>query len=225
MQREFDPVVVAIANAFEPFPDAAPAVDPAPPRIAAGTPAAPVATAANLATGLVVAPRRVLAAAVEPCAAPRVGGVTARVLKRDTAAGWMLLEIAAGTARPLATVALPPDGALLALASGPGGAVVAVSGERAGAGLSAPLQPGASGAPVLDRSGRLVGLVKPMTSAPRLVAGVAIPQSHPLVAGEALAAALAEAGATPAGEAGAERSAGEIAAALGPAVVGVECGR
>ncbi|WP_240539878.1 peptidoglycan-binding protein [Salinarimonas soli] len=233
LAKTLDPLVVAIANSFEPFPGAAPVAAPTPPRIAAPAPppaAAPaIAPAATTpATGLAVAPRRVLTAAVEGCAQPRVGGASAKVVTIDPAAGLMLLEAEAGRAVPLSAGQTDDREGLVALAYGPGQParmLMAVAGERAASGLVAPLQAGAAGAPVFDRAGRLVGLVRSVPLAPRLVAGVAIPAAHPLVTGEALARVLRDAGAVSSPEAGAARSAGEIAARMQAAVVPVECGR
>jgi hypothetical protein len=108
----------------------------------------------------------------------------------------------------------------------PARSLVAVAGENGSSGLVAPLQPGAAGAPVFDRAGRLVGLVAALPVAPRLVAGVALPASHALVAGDALAGFLRDAGApaAPQPDRPFDRSAGEIAAAAGASVVPVDCG-
>jgi hypothetical protein len=144
--------------------------------------------------------------------------------------GLMLLDVEAGRHRPLALGAPAAGTSLVALAYGSGGSargLVAVAGEHDAGRLMAPLQPGGAGAPVFDRVGRLVGLVKAVPAVPRLVAGVALPAGHALVTGEALAALLREAGApaplNPEPVSG--LSAGEIAAAVGAAVVPVDCGR
>jgi hypothetical protein len=47
--------------------------------------------------------------------------------------------------------------------------------------FSAPLQPGAAGAPVLDAAGHLIGLVAPVTGDPRRIAGVVPVASYEVV--------------------------------------------
>ena len=84
--------------------------------------------------------------------------------------------------------------------------------------LIAPLQPGAGGAPVLDRSGRLVGLVARYPTAPRRVAGIVPPARLALVPAQAVAVFLAgqgiaEAKPRPDGGPG----------ALAPALVAIAC--
>ncbi|MCP6379620.1 hypothetical protein NL466_28420, partial [Klebsiella pneumoniae] len=81
---------------------------------------------------------------------------------------------------------------------------------------------GAGGAPVLDRSGALVGLVTLYPTAPRLVAGVVPPARYGLVPGSAVAALLAEAGlrVAPPQRAGGQ---GAAIAALSGAIVAVTC--
>jgi hypothetical protein len=215
---EVDRLVIAVANAFDPFPaGAAPAAAPA-----AGPATVPAALAAPrvAATGLTVAPGRVLTAssALEGCAEPRVGGTAARVLATDPS-GLALLEVTGGPAPalppPRAEPTAPGEG-LIAVAAGADGVSVAPGGAGAGS-LTAPLQPGAAGAPVLDRSGRLAGLVARYPAAPRLVAGVAPPTSVPLVPAAAVSAFLAGRG-VGAGTLGATGP-----GAVAPAVVGIAC--
>jgi hypothetical protein len=230
MAKELDAVVVAIANSFEAFPGTTFVATPAAPRVTVAPPAAvePAMAGAGLATGLVVAPGRVVTAALDRCPRPLVGGAPARIVK--VGHGMALLDVEAG---PHLSLSLgTPDAAtsLVALAYGPGvpaRTLTAVAGEPVAGALLAPLQPGAAGAPVFDRAGRLVGLVSAIPAGPRLVAGVAIPAEHPLLAGTELAALLHDAGALvrlPT-EPAADGSAGEIAAAAGPSVVAVDCGR
>lgn len=236
---EVDRLVIAVANAFVPFPDsaAAPAAQrpanpaPLPATRAAGTPAphppaaalAPASLSASSAAGagLAVAPGRVLTAVavLEGCALPRVGSAPARVLATDPA-GLALLDVP-GAAAPLRPVTrTEPVGAeesLIALAPGPEG-IQAAPGEARGGDVIAALQPGSGGAPVLDRSGALVGIVARYPAAPRRVAGVVPPARLPLVPGRAITAFLAAQGlpaATP--------HPGVGPAALAPAVVAITC--
>lgn len=248
---EVDRLVIAVANSFVPFPDApteVPGEEPPKPGPQAAVrppaaqvpaqpdpqsapqsalPSAPRAGAPPAATGLAVAPGRVLtaASALEACA-PRIGAAQARVLASDPALGLALIE-AAGLPAPV----LPPpretptaaDEALTVLAASAEGSVVA-PGTAQAAGLLAPLQPGAAGAPVLDRAGRLAGIVARYPGAPRLVAGIVPPASQPLVPGEAVAGFLRRNGIAPTAAAPGG-SAGALAGAVAPAVVAITCAR
>ncbi|MCJ2141009.1 serine protease [Methylobacterium sp. E-066] len=226
LAAEVGRLVIAVANAFTPFPAAA---DAAPPKVAAsalaGSAAAPppttTATPAGAGTGLVIAPGRVLTAAavLEGCPAPRIGQATARVLATDPA-GLALLE-AAGIPAPvrMPVRADPPaaDEALIALAPGADGVLAAPATAVTG-GVIAPLQPGSAGAPVLDRSGRLVGLVARYPAAPRRVAGIVPPARTALVPAHAVSAFLAGQGIA---EAKPRSEIGPGAAAS--AIVGITC--
>ena len=237
LSSDVDRLVIAIANSVVPFPgaDGAPAGKPgaADPASGAALKPAPLGgrAPAPAATGLIVAPGRILtsAAALEGCPAPRVGGVAASIVTRDPARNLALLETGRGPGRVAAlaarTQALASGDAVVAVAAEAGGVAVApgeagTDGER----LFAPLQPGSAGAVVLDRAGALAGLVARYPAAPRLVAGVAPPTSYPLVPGRLVAAFLAEAGITPAaGLSGATASLGAVAQTVSGAVVSLTC--
>ncbi|WP_245442806.1 hypothetical protein [Methylobacterium terrae] len=159
-----------------------------------------------------------------PCPAPQAGGAPARMLRRDEGSGLALLEAAAAPkALPALAPAPAPGEAVLVLAAGADGPS-ATPGEWAAGGVLAPLQPGAAGAPVLDRAGRLLGLVARLPAQPRLVAGVVPPLTHPLVGPDALRAFLgadgptAQAGETP------PLTAGALAGRFAGAVVALRCG-
>ena len=79
---------------------------------------------------------------------------------------------------------------------------------------------------VLDRAGRIVGLVARFPTAPRLVAGVAPPTSYALVPARAVAAFLAENAVSAGAETAAKLdSLGAVAATLSAAIVAIECPR
>ncbi|MGU3538622.1 serine protease [Methylobacterium sp. A54F] len=230
-EEQVEPVVIAIANSFVPFPAAS--AEPGRPVAATPAPPPPVAVPdpAPAGTGLRVAPGRVLTAAgpLQGCAAPRAGGAPARILKADPARGLALLE-AAGAASATPAPRPEPVGAgteLVVVAADRSGIAAAPGTGSPAGGVFAPLQPGAAGAPVLDRAGRLAGLVARFPAAPRLVAGVVPPTSQPLTPASAVAAFLAENGIAPAGPAGAVASAslGAVTAPLAGAVVAITCGR
>jgi hypothetical protein len=121
------------------------------------------------------------------CAAPRIGGVPARTLAADPS-GLALLDAPGGPApfRPAARA--KPVGAeegLIALAPGADG-IVAAPGTAIAGDVVAALQPGSAGAPVLDRSGQLVGLLARYPATPRRVAGIVPPGRLPLVPVQAI---------------------------------------
>ena len=89
--------------------------------------------------------------------------------------------------------AVPPEESVIALAAGTDG-IQAAPGETRGTDVIAALQPGSAGAPVLDRSGALVGLVARYPTAPRRVAGVVPPARLPLKPVQAVVAFLAAQG-------------------------------
>ncbi|MDP4005767.1 serine protease [Methylobacterium sp. NEAU K] len=211
-------LVIAVANAFAPFP--APAA-PAPAAAPASGPSAAAAPPALWGTGLVVAPGRVLTASavLEGCATLRIGPAPARVLATDPA-GLALLEAPGAPAAirpPVRTDPPAADEGLIALAQGPDGGLAAPAKAVPG-GVVAPLQPGSAGAPVLDGSGRLVGLVARYPAAPRSVAGIVPPARLPLVPAQAVSDFLAGQGLA---EAKPHRDGGP--GAVVPALVGITC--
>ncbi|MDJ1159097.1 peptidoglycan-binding protein [Chelatococcus sp. SYSU_G07232] len=239
-----DRIVIAVANSFEPFP-ARPAGPAAPGKATAAagtaaTPAAPPRPAAEApplaATGLSVGGGRVLTSAVvETCPAPLVAGQKARLLRSDKDSGLALLDAGSAPAGPpprLRSAAPAAGEAAVVVAHSPAvrGASVSPAAIAAGGGrtpgLAAPLQAGAAGAPVFDRSGALVGIVLPPPSPPRLVAGVAVETRYPMADAAAIARLLGDPplAAAPASSA-APLSAGAIAAEAGRSVVAVSCGR
>ncbi len=200
-------LVIAMANAFEPFPAAAPVAAIAAKPPAPAPPATPAAAPARIvATGLAVAPGRVLAVVPEGCA-----GVVAR-----DPSGLALVEVAGAKPAALALADGFAEGPVVALAAGAEG-VSAVPGTVSEGRVTAPLQPGSAGAPLFDGRGRLAGLVAAYPGAPRLVAGVAPPMSLPLMPAATVASFLAGKGIALSGA----KEAGPAAAA--PAVMGLTC--
>jgi hypothetical protein len=236
LTKDVDRAVVAIANSFVPFPAAAavakapPLAPVRPPAIEPARPERPALPAGPIATGLAIAPRRLLTGVtVEACPDLRAARAPARLVKADRAAGLAVLETEASrTGAPVALRAAPlgagEEVVILAYAGGTAPTDVVVSPGEAGPGpgrVVAPLQPGAAGAPVFDRSGALAGLVGPMPATPRVVAGVVPPASHPVVPAEALAAELSSV--PQAARAEGPLSAGAIAARLRPFLVPIVC--
>ncbi len=247
LTAEVDRLVIAVANSFVPFPEAAPPRDVRPgAALSAGDakqgtgpsppfapPPLPGAAPRPAATGLALGDGRVLtaAAAVEACPTVFAGGAPARPVLRDAGGALVLLEtgLQARGVTPPAIRAEPPavGEALVVVGAEAKGAAVA-PGTAGASGVFAPLQPGAGGAPVLDRAGRLVGLVARFPAAPRLVAGVMPPTSYALIPAGTIAAFLAQAGvaggkAPVTGPQGA--SLGAAAAPVLGSVVAITCGR
>jgi peptidoglycan hydrolase-like protein with peptidoglycan-binding domain len=227
----FDRTVIAIANSFVPFPEAGGAIaDAAPTPPARPANVEPPRPAGPIATGVVVGPRAVLtSASVESCPDLRVGGTRAKIAKSDKGAGVALIETEASrNAPPLPTRAdaLGPEAAVVALVYSGGPTLSVVPGETGSGGtVIAPLQPGASGAPVFDRAGALAGVVGAMPTAPRLVVGIVPPAHYRLVPASEIRRFLSSESPLAAAPAGADRTAGDIAAAAGPAVVAIDCAR
>ena len=237
-EPEVDHLVIAIANSFVPFPDApaeAPRIAAAPPALTPALPPAAAPPPAAMApqvigTGLVVAPGRVLTAAsvAEGCPSLRAGAAPAKVLRSDR--GLALLEAAGlpGPKLPGLHGASASEDRVVVAADGAGASVAPGAMPATGSGearVTAPLQPGSAGAPVLDRAGGLAGLVARYPAAPRLVAGVVPPASFPVIPGAVIAAFLAEGGIALKPSTAGEGSAGVAASAVGGAVIGLGCGR
>ena len=111
-----------------------------------------------------------------------------------------------------------------AFAEEAGAGLTAVSGVATGANaLAAPLQPGASGAPVLDESGALLGLVGPVPPNQRRIAGVMTSATYEVVPSAEISRAfpaLAQAGK----EAAAQKlRAADIVASVKGALAPVAC--
>ena len=227
---EIDRLVIAVANSFVPFPEPAPGAGPSV-EVARPPPTPANASPAARATGLAVSPGLVLtsAAALEGCRMPRVGGGPARPGARDVGGALLLLGIdgASGVRAAIPAIRTGPPGpdeSVAVLGADATGASLA-PGMTGPGGLTAPLQPGGGGAPVLDRSGRLVGLVARMPASPGLVSGVLPPARYALVPGGSVSAFLAANGIdATAREAGAAETFGAAAAPVLAGVVAITCG-
>lgn len=206
----FDRVVIASAASFAAEPGKAPPVEtlPAPKPADAATPpvkpaepeaATPAPSAAIFAaTGLLVAPGRavVVAAAVDGCRALTVSGKPAAVAGLDDAETLALLSWAdAAAVAPirLAEVLPRPGEPETVVARGVAG-TTASAGISTEAGVRAALQRGGLSAPVIDASGRLVGLVANAPDETRAFAGVVPATDYRVVPGAALAAFVGKAG-------------------------------
>lgn len=242
-----------------PLPAGSSAVAGAPPAIAPEKPAAPAtptppaqATPAepkpvppekqpNLAaSGLVVAPNRVLTVAVaaENCRTLTVRGKPAKVARADAKAGLALLEVETGPAAPVALRQADPapsdplvvlgqsERAPVGLMVAAGDTIGTPSGERAGFRVLTPVQPGGLGGTVVDRTGAVAALIHGVAREPRRVAGVVPEAAWEVVGSTGIAAFLGVSGVpVTAAAAGQPRTAGQIALALKAAVVPIACAR
>jgi hypothetical protein len=214
--KALDPVALAVANAFDPFPTTA-----APVASATPTPT-PTSEAPKLtATALVVAPGvAVTTLAPAQCRSPTIDGKAVRFL--DSGDGLVRLggDFGAGAAAP--AVAEGGDD-LVALSLVPVGdskttlQIADATPVRTGGALKvvAALGGSATGAPLFDRQGRLVAFVAPIEAA-KLRAGVVLAEPHATMP----ATSLGSSGAASEGS----LSAPEIAKLMRSAVVGVFCG-
>jgi Putative peptidoglycan binding domain len=218
-----DRIAIAIANSFEPFPESAgaPAASAAAPSTSSPPPP-PVPQPA--ATALVVAPGKALTALkADDCAHPTVAGKPVRIERADAATGLVILagDFASNGGAP--RLGSPAQDLVILGFSGPRVAASSASfaGGEAAPVVTAAVDKGASGGPVFDRRGALVGLVAPIAGEPKRVGSVALASPHPLIAPDALRAFL---GANePASEGAASLSAGDIAARERKALVAVFC--
>jgi peptidoglycan hydrolase-like protein with peptidoglycan-binding domain len=212
-----DRIAIAIANSFEPFPEAAAAPS-------ASSPAPALAIPQPAATALVVAPGKALTALKpDDCPHPTVAGKPVRIERADAATGLAMLagDFASNGGAPrfgaprADLVVLGFDGSRLAASS------ASFTGGDTRPGVTAAVNKGASGGPVFDRRGALVGLVAPIAGEPKRVGTVALASPHPLIAPEAVRAFLGDS--ESAAEEAASLSAGDIAARERKALIAVFC--
>jgi peptidoglycan hydrolase-like protein with peptidoglycan-binding domain len=219
-----DRIAIAIANSFESFPESvgATAANAAPPFASSPAPASPVPQPA--ATALVVAPGKALTALkAADCPHPTVAGKPVRIERADAATGLVILagDFASNGRGP--QLGSPAQDLVILGFSGPRVAASPASftGGEARPVVTAAVDKGASGGPVFDRRGALVGLVAPIAGEPKRVAGLALAAPHMLIAPDALRAFLGAS--EPASEGAASLSAGDIAARERKALVAVFC--
>jgi peptidoglycan hydrolase-like protein with peptidoglycan-binding domain len=222
---QLDRVALAVANSFEAFPEAAKPLAAAAGASVAGSGSAPPAPSpAPAATALVVAPGKALTALkTGDCANPTVAGKPVRIERADAATGLAMLagEFAANGEAPRLgapaqdLVILGFDGSRVAASS------ASFTGGQTAPIVTAAVDKGASGGPVFDRSGALVGVLAPIAVEPKRVAGLALAAPHALIAPETVRAFLGAA--EPASGNAAPLSAGDIAAREKGALVAVFC--
>jgi len=230
---QVDRLVVAIANSFTPFPASMPAGPAAVAQNATPAPQPPQAPPQGehlIGTGLIVGPRQVVTTApVEACRDVRVRGFKPqRIMGKDITLldftqdlKVQPLTIADGgleNGSPLLIVAFADEDGRRSLS--------AASGQAADqSAIAAPLQLGASGAPIFDTRGALVGLVGPVPSSSRKVAGIVPAARHAIVPVSDIAKVapdLTRSGKEPAAQ---TLSAADIIVSIRQAVVPIVCGQ
>lgn len=228
---QVDRLVVAITNSFTPFPTA-PATAAAPQNPAPAPAPQPLAQPPLqklIGTGLVIGRRQVVTAApLSSCPSPSIAGLRPQRITGQRVAVLDFAEDLKAQPFALSTAAVDQGAALLVVAfvdENGASRLSAAPGSALGPDrLTAPLQPGASGAPVLDAGGALVGLIGAVSGDQRKVAGVVPATSYPVIpASDVTKAASAPAG-SQAAPAAQRRSAADIVAALRPSLVPIVCG-
>lgn len=229
---QFDRMVVAIANSFTPFPaaeaPAAVASNPVPEPQAPSAPRPQTQGLRLIGTGLAVGPRQVVtAASLETCRDVRVLGLKPQQVRGK---GVFVLDLAEDLKAKPVTMAgggMTEGAPVLIAAFAEDSArpsLMAVSGLAMNATtLTAPLQPGASGAPVFDERGMLAGLVGPVSSDQRKIAGIAPSASYGIILAADLAKTtpgLLRSGQEPAAQ---KVSAADLIASVQGALVPITC--
>jgi Putative peptidoglycan binding domain len=216
-----EPVVIAVANTFEPFPESAglPAAGPAAPIVAP-----PPTVPKPAATALIVAPDKALTALKkDDCPNPTVAGKPVQFERTDTATNLAMLtgNFASNGGAP--RLASPAQNLVILGFSGQrlAASPASLASDEARPIVTAALDKSAGGAPAFDRTGALVGLVAPIAGEPKRVGSVPLATRHALIAPDALRAFLGAS--EPTAEGASSLSAGDIAARERKALVAVFC--
>ena len=228
-----DPIALAVAASFDPFPGtAAPGTPSAGPAVAQAPPAAPPPPSGVDAQAIMVAPGVALTSLTSAsCQNPQLDKVAAKFRTEDQQNGLALLDVAGRTGSALA---LRPgdttqDGTVVVLFNGRSGATFAAPGRAVRPGpndftLNAPLQAGSRGAPVFDHTGRLLGLTG-VAKTPPSIAGTILQADYRLTGVEPIAKLLDRAGLPYSSAADATLSFGDLVAARKAQIATVSCGR
>jgi hypothetical protein len=223
LASQFDRIVIAIANSFEPFPPSA-AAAPGQPSAPATQPSPP---ADRIATGLVVGQGQLVtaSAAIAGCKSLEAAGKPARLLADQAPLALVAAEMPAVAPLPGAGSAQTEGAAVVVLsATGTGTRLLPGTLGGNGATVTAPLQAGGGGSVVLDRTGALAGVVTDNPGAKGQVFGVLPASRHGMSAASAVSTFLASNRlALPAATQGPEKTTGEIAHAISPAIIAIKC--
>ena len=212
---DFDKLIIAIAASFEPFPGRATAALPT--NTSAKAP--PTARRKTI-TGVFVGPDSLISSATAVCkGATLASGSRSPVtfVKADGESGLGLFRASGNGTIKLHAGEVGEQALLLQREAD--GELVASSASLTPQSVQAPLQDGGAGSPILDRTGALVGVIVTEPVQKFAVAGT-VPLMRYRYADAKAVERLT--GITPAA-AGAERSAGQIAAELESSVVSIVC--
>jgi peptidoglycan hydrolase-like protein with peptidoglycan-binding domain len=223
---QLNKVAIAVANSFEPFPQAAAPAASAALAAPAAEPAsaAPASAPQPAATALVIAPGKALTALkADACPNPTVAGKPVRIARADAATGLAVLEGDFAATPESPRFEAPAQDVVVLGFAGPRliASPAPIAGGAARPIVVAAVEKGAGGGPAFDRKGALAGVVAPIADEPKRVAGVALAAPHALIAADAVRAFLG--GGEPASEGTAPLSAGDIAARERHALVAVFC--
>jgi hypothetical protein len=239
-RSRLDPIAIAIANSFTPFPDASAAVavstsEGAGPRLVTPANENLASRSVLTASGIVIASGFVLTSLPKTCADPLIRGKKTKIIKQAETDGLTLLSLpdAGSGVMPLSTsdLANPAQIVVLSFTSkGESDELTGSSGdlhksEAADAWrLLAPVQTPIAGAAVVDRSGALAGLVPVDPNPVKLIAGILPQMSHAIIPVSKITAFMAETR-PKAATSGDSRTVGEIVALDRAAMVPIYCGR
>jgi hypothetical protein len=219
-------IAIAVANSFEPFPEAAAAASAsaaaATPPPAGSSPPTPIPQPA--ATALVIAPGKALTALkADACPKPTIAGKPVRIARADAATGLAVLEGDFAATPESPRFGAPAQDVVVLGFAGPRlmASPASIAGGEARPIATAAVEKSAGGGPAFDRKGALAGVVAPIADEPRRVAGVALAAPHALIPPDAVRAFLG--GGEPVSEGTALLSAGDIAARERHALVAVFC--
>jgi hypothetical protein len=224
-----DRVAIAVANSFEPFPEsrlspaASAGANTATPLAQSSSPPPPVVPQ-PAATALVVSSGNALTALKsDDCPNPTVAGKPVRIERADAGTDLVILTGDFASNGEALRLGSPTQDLVVLGFAGPRVAASpgSFTGGEARPVVTAAVDKGASGGPVFDRSGALVGLVAPITGEPKRVAGLALAAPHALIASGAVRAFLGAS--EPASEGAIPLSAGDIAAREKKALIAVFC--
>jgi peptidoglycan hydrolase-like protein with peptidoglycan-binding domain len=218
--KALDPVALAVANAFDPFPNATP---PSPVASATPLPRPTIEPPRLTAVALIVKPGlAVTTLPPEQCKAATIEGGPARFLDGGDTGGltWLAGAFGEGAAAPVVANGGDDLVALsLALVGETRTALQVASAARAPGGggqIVAALGPVATGAPLFDRQGRLVAFVAPGEAAKRR-ADVELAKPHATISAAGIGVSA------PPSAAEAPLSVAEISQMMRYAVVGLFC--
>lgn len=225
----FDPLLVAIAASFDPWPSVKPPVsapDPGKLPLVAAAPAQRKATGIVLGPDLVVTGEAALANCTDLQArtGPDAQPVALKMGRKLEGTGLVALSGRIG--KPLGLPMAGSGGAQGALIQRDSdGELLVAAADLSGAKVSSSLQDGGAGALVLDRSGSVVGIIAASPVTKVRVAGIVPVLSYPLVAATDIArvAGLPVPAPGPAGTAAAPKSGADLGEMVRGSVVAITC--